>query len=367
MSTFVLMAGGTGGHLFPAMALAEELNRRGHQVHLATDERVENYGGDFPAREVHVIPAATPSTRHALKFISAGFVISYGILVGVMVMRRVRPDAVVAFGGYPSFPPFVAASLMRIPGLLHEQNAVLGRANRALGRFAKVLALHFADTRGVERFSGEVVITGNPVRDQVRRAAMIPYPEIEENGPLKLLVFGGSQGAGIFSDLVPPAIAGLPEALKGRLVISQQCRTEDMERVTSAYKEAHVSVELAPFFSDLPQRMAHSHLIVARSGASSIAELGVLGRPAILVPLPGSLDQDQRLNAEMMQAAGGGWMVEQDTLSPQSLGKRLEALLGDKELLIAAAQKARTIGRPDAVGRLADAAERLTQGKKDKE
>ncbi len=363
MSKFILMAGGTGGHLFPAMSLAQELIRRGHEVQLATDERVESYGGDFPATKVHVIPAATPSIRNPLKFVVAGFTIVGGILKALGVMLREKPDAVIAFGGYPSFPPFMAAALLRIPGVLHEQNAVLGRANRALLRFARALAVQFEQTRGAENFRIEMIVTGNPVRDQVRRLADINYPDPSGEGPLKLLVFGGSQGARAFSDLVPPAIASLSAELKGRLIVTQQCRAEDMERVTSAYAEARINVELATFFSDLPERMAASHLVIGRAGASTISELGVLGRPAILIPLPGSLDQDQRANASLMEEAGGGWLVDEDTLSPQSLGKRLADLLGDADALKSAASAAKTIGKSDAVERLADVAEWLANNK----
>jgi len=361
MSKFVLMAGGTGGHLFPAMALAQELVRAGHEVHLATDKRVASYGGNFPAKQVHIIGAATPSLRNPIKFAGASFTIIAGIISAFNMLGRVKPDCVVAFGGYPCFPPFVAASLRSIPGILHEQNAVLGRANRALARFAKVLATQFETTRGAEKFSLEKIVTGNPVRDQVREAANIPYPEISGDSALKLLIFGGSQGARAFSDLVPQAIAQLPDAVKKRLQVTQQCRPEDMERVTKAYAAAHVNVELASFFDDLPYRMAKAHLVVARAGASSIAELGVLGRPAILVPLPGSLDRDQHANAQIMERAGGGWLCLEDTLSPQSLGKRLEGLFADPERLKIAAANARKTGRPDAVQRLAKVAQRLAK------
>lgn len=359
MSVFILMAGGTGGHLFPAMALAEELNRRGHQVHLATDERVDAYGGDFPARQVHIIPAATPSLRNPIKFLGAGFTILGGIGAAWNAFRKLDADAAVAFGGYPSFPPFLATALMGVPGILHEQNAVLGRANRALARFADALALHFAETRYAERFRLEKVVTGNPVRDSVRAVANKDYPALTDVDPIELLVFGGSQGARAFSDLVPPAITDLPDALRSRLRVTQQCREEDLERVTAIYRSAKVNVELATFFSDLPQRMANAHLVIARSGASTIAELAVIGRPAILVPLPGSLDQDQRANAQVFEAAGGGWLMDQAELSPQNLGNRLAGLLADGEALKAAARAARTVGQADAVERLADLAERL--------
>ncbi len=359
MGIYVLMAGGTGGHLFPAMALAQELNRRGHEVHLATDERVKSYGGDFPAKKTHIIPAATPSLRNPVKFIGAGFTILRGVVVSFSMLGKVKPDAVIAFGGYPSFPPFLAASLRGIPGMLHEQNAVMGRANRALARFAKILALQFEHTKGTDGFGGAKIVTGNPVRDRVIEVAHIPYPSIGENSALKLLVFGGSQGARALSDLVPPAVAALPEDIKKRLLVTQQCRSEDLERVTAAYREARINVELSTFFDDLPTRMAQAHLVIARAGASSIAELGVLGRPAILVPLPGSLDQDQRANASIMESAGGGWLMDEATLSPQSLGKRLAGLLGDAQGLKTAAAKAKIVGRADAVERLADAAEAL--------
>ena len=357
------MAGGTGGHLFPAMALAQELARCGHEVHLATDKRVSSYGGSFPAKQTHIIAAATPSLSNPVKFAGASFTIVAGIISAYFMLGRVKPDCVVAFGGYPCFPPFVAASLRFIPGILHEQNAVLGRANRALARFAKVLATQFETTKGAEKFSLEKIVTGNPVRDQVIEAANIPYPEISGNAALKLLIFGGSQGARAFSDLLPPAIARLPVEMKQRLLVTQQCRPEDLERVARFYAAAHVNVELASFFADLPQRMARAHLVVARSGASTIAELGVLGRPAILVPLPGSLDQDQRANAQIMQHAGGGWLEPEDTLSPQSLGKRLENLFGDPGRLKIAAAHARKIGRPDAVQNLARVAQRLAKNR----
>ena len=360
MGTYILMAGGTGGHLFPAMSLAQELNRRGHIVHLATDERVENYGGNFPAKKTHIIPAATPSLRNPIKFVRGGFTILRGIFASLGMLGEVKPDGVVAFGGYPCFPPFLAASLKGVPGMLHEQNAVMGRANRALARFAKVLAMQFEQTSGIENFNLEKIVTGNPVRDQVIEASNTPYPALVSDGPINLLVFGGSQGARVFSDIVPPAIAHLPHELKKRLQVTQQCRHEDLERVTAAYHEARINVELSTFFADLPQRMAKSHLVIARAGASSIAELGVLGRPALLVPLPGSLDQDQRANALLMEQAGGGWLIDEATLSPHCLGKRLAELLGDSAALKQAAQNAKTVGRADAVARLADATEALS-------
>jgi UDP-N-acetylglucosamine--N-acetylmuramyl-(pentapeptide) pyrophosphoryl-undecaprenol N-acetylglucosamine transferase len=357
MSTFVLMAGGTGGHLFPAMALAQELRRRGHVIHLMTDERVASYGDNFPARETHIVPSATPSIRNPLRFVAAGFTILWGMTVARRALGRVRPDAVVGFGGYPTFPPFLAAKMRGIPGILHEANAVLGRANHALSRFADVLALSFVGTSRIEGLESRIVVTGNPVRDRVRDVASRPYPAAD--GVLRLLVFGGSQGARAFAELLPPAIALLPAEMRARLHLTQQCRPEDLDRVAESYRQSKVNVELASFFSDLPERMADSHLIVSRSGASTVAELCVIGRPAVLVPLPGSIDADQKNNALVMDRAGGGWIAEQASLTPEVLAGKLEALFADPAGLAKAAAAAKSLGRPDAVALLADLAEKL--------
>jgi UDP-N-acetylglucosamine--N-acetylmuramyl-(pentapeptide) pyrophosphoryl-undecaprenol N-acetylglucosamine transferase len=359
MKTFVLMAGGTGGHLFPAMALAQELSRRGHEIVLMTDHRVANYGADFPAEEIHVVPAATPSLRNPIKFVAAAFKIAGGVAVAFKKLGKIKPDAVIGFGGYPTFPPFVAARLRGVPGILHEQNAVLGRANRALARFADILALSFPATKFAASLTLEQRVTGNPVRDRVRAIAGAPYPALDEKGPIRLVIFGGSQGARAFADLVPPAIALLPEAIRHRLQVVQQCRAEDLDRVADSYRKAKVNVELAAFFNDLPERMARAHLVIGRSGASTVAELCVLGRPAILVPLPGSIDADQKNNAMVMEAAGAGWIAEQATLSPLSLGTRLTTLLTNPDALRQAASAALSLGQPLAVEKLADLAEML--------
>ncbi|MDP1730011.1 MAG: undecaprenyldiphospho-muramoylpentapeptide beta-N-acetylglucosaminyltransferase [Devosia sp.] len=359
MSMFVLMAGGTGGHLFPAMALAQELRRRGHVVQLMTDHRVGDYGKGFPAREIHIVPAATPSIRNPVKFLLAAFKIAWGTAVAWFKLREIKPDAVIGFGGYPTFPPFLAASLSGIPGILHEQNAVMGRANRALGRFARVLALSFERTARSEPFAGKSLVTGNPIRDRVKSVAPVPYPALTASDPVHLLIFGGSQGARAFADIIPPAIGELPQELRSRLRVTQQCRPEDLDRVAETYRQAKVNVELAAFFDDLPERMARSHLVISRSGASTVAELCVIGRPAILVPLPGSIDADQRNNALVMEAAGGGWIAEQVTLSPLSLGTRLASLLSEPEVLRRAAAAAKSLGQPQAVEKLAEIAEQL--------
>jgi UDP-N-acetylglucosamine--N-acetylmuramyl-(pentapeptide) pyrophosphoryl-undecaprenol N-acetylglucosamine transferase len=359
MKTFILMAGGTGGHLFPAMALAQELTRRGHVVDLMTDHRVESYGADFPARKIHIVPSATPSGGNPLGMATAGFTILRGIARAHGVLGKVRPDAVIGFGGYPTFPPFIAASLRGVPGILHEQNAVMGRANRALARFADMLAMSFPETRFANQNGLEKILTGNPVRDRVRAVAGRPYPLLDGAGPIRLVVTGGSQGARALSDVVPAAIALLPEPLRQRLRIVQQARAEDIDRVTESYRQSRTSVELATFISDLPERLAEAHLVIGRAGASTIAELTVIGRPGILIPLPGSLDNDQKFNALNLERNGGGWVADQASLSPQSLATRLEELLSDPAGLQRAAQAARAMGRPHAVEKLADLAELL--------
>jgi UDP-N-acetylglucosamine--N-acetylmuramyl-(pentapeptide) pyrophosphoryl-undecaprenol N-acetylglucosamine transferase len=359
MKKFMLLAGGTGGHLFPAMALAQELARRGHTVELMTDHRVESYGADFPASAIHIVPSATPSLSNPFKFVAGGFKILGGIAVAIGKLRQSKPDCVIGFGGYPTFPPFLAANFLGIPGILHEQNSVMGRANRALGRFADVLAMSFAQTRFADGLNLEKVVTGNPVRDRVRTVSSTPYPALSADSPIRIVIFGGSQGAKALSDIVPAAVALIPETLRHRLHIVQQCRAEDLDRVAEIYRRAKVNVELAAFFTDLPERIARGHLVIGRAGASTIAELTVLGRPAILVPLPGAIDADQKNNALVVDAAGGGWIAEQATLTPQSLATRLTSLLTDPATLTKAADAARSLGQPRAVEKLADVAEML--------
>jgi UDP-N-acetylglucosamine--N-acetylmuramyl-(pentapeptide) pyrophosphoryl-undecaprenol N-acetylglucosamine transferase len=357
MSLFVLMAGGTGGHLFPAMALAQELRRRGHDVRLMTDHRVSSYGDKFPATQTYIVPSATPSVRNPIKFAVAAAKLGWGTLVARRTLKSINPDAVIGFGGYPVFPPFLAASMLKIPGILHEQNAVMGRANRALAERAAIIALTFPETIKAESFKDKSQLVGNPLRDRVIAVVNTPYPSTDSE--LRLLVTGGSQGARIFADLVPPAIAELPADLRARLRVTQQARPEDLERVAEAYRQSKVNVELQSFFDDLPERIAKSHLIISRAGASTVTELTAIGRPALYVPLPGSLDADQRNNARHVEDAGGGWIVEQATVSPQSLGTRLASLFGDPATLKRAAAAAKSLGQPKAVAKLADLAEGL--------
>ena len=359
----MLAAGGTGGHLFPAQALAEELGRRGIAVELATDTRGDRYGTGFPARRVHQIASATLAGHSAGDVVNTGVTLARGVAAAFKLMGISRPAAVVGFGGYPSFPPVVAARMRGIPSALHEQNAVLGRANRLLARRVTAIATSFATVAMLDGdLAAKARFTGNPVRATVIDAAATPYPLPLRNGSLNLLVFGGSQGARFFSDSVPPALAALPFAERAQLSVTQQAREEDVERVRAAYAAARIRAEVAPFFIDLPRRMAASHLVIGRAGASSIAELAVIGRPSILVPLPHAVDNDQLLNARNLSAAGGAWLIEQANFTPQRLAAEISRLAGDPQALISAAAAARATGRPDAVQRLADLVQELMAG-----
>jgi UDP-N-acetylglucosamine--N-acetylmuramyl-(pentapeptide) pyrophosphoryl-undecaprenol N-acetylglucosamine transferase len=350
----MLAAGGTGGHLFPAFALAEELGRRGIPVELATDMRGDRYGSGFPARAVHSIHAATLSGRSPLALASTGITLARGVREAYALFGKERPSVVVGFGGYPSFPPLLAARMRRIPTLLHEQNAVLGRANKMLARRVDLIATSFEKVRFLEgELARKARLTGNPVRKAVIEAAGRPYAAPAPTGAFNLVVFGGSQGARFFSDVVPPALGLLPEGMRQRLKVVQQARAEDLERVSAAFRAAEIDANIAPFFQDLPDRMAAAHLVIGRAGASTVAELAVLGRPSILVPLPHALDNDQLRNATTLAESGGAWCIEQKDLGPERLAGEIGRLAGAPELLDRAAAAARSRGRPDAVARLA--------------
>ncbi|HRD75163.1 MAG TPA: undecaprenyldiphospho-muramoylpentapeptide beta-N-acetylglucosaminyltransferase [Hyphomicrobiaceae bacterium] len=358
----LLAAGGTAGHLFPAFALSEELGRRGHTIDLITDERGDRYGTGFPAREVHQVPAATPSGRSPVAAAKAAITLSRGIAAAYSLIGRLAPAAVIGFGGYPTVPPLLAARMRRIPTAIHEQNAVLGRANRMLSKRVSAIALSFEETKLIE---GTAVTrahyTGNPVRTTVIDWAQRAYRAAGAAERFDLLVFGGSQGARYFSDAVPPALALLPAGTRARLVVTQQCRPEDIDRVRAAYAASGVTADLASFFKDLPERMAASQLVIARAGASTIAELAVMGRPSILVPLPHALDNDQLQNARQLAGLGGAWCIEQKDLTPDRLAAEISRLMGEPSLLPAAAAAARSAGRADAVLRLADLVEEIMQ------
>jgi len=355
VSLVLLAAGGTGGHLFAAEALAEALSRRGIAVALATDHRAERYGKTFPARDIHVIASATVRGRNPLSLARTAAVLGIGTMQGLRLLARTRPSAVVGFGGYPTIPPVLAATLRKIPTVIHEQNAVIGRANRFLAPRVTAIATSFAGVLDrEEKLNAKATRTGNPVRPAVIAAAASPYIPPETTGPIRLVVFGGSQGARIMADIVPPAVERLARHLQARFAVVQQAREEDLARVMDIYARAKVAADVAPFFADLPARIASSHIVVARSGASTVAELAAIGRPAILVPLPHALDQDQSANAGVLERAGGAMRLRQDDFTPDRLAAEISALASAPQKLVAMAAAARSQGAIDAAERLAD-------------
>jgi UDP-N-acetylglucosamine--N-acetylmuramyl-(pentapeptide) pyrophosphoryl-undecaprenol N-acetylglucosamine transferase len=356
----MLAAGGTGGHLFPAFALAQELARRAIPVDLVTDTRTDHLGADFPVRAVYRVPSATLAARSPVAIAGTASILLRGVAAAFRLLGKVRPGVVVGFGGYPAFPPLVAAKLRRIPTALHEQNAVLGRANRMLARRVTAIATSFEPTKYLEGPAlARAHLTGNPVRDLVIDCSKQGYHPPVQEGPFSLLVFGGSQGARFFSDTLPPALALLPGEIRANLFVVQQCREEDLERVEAAYKEAGVRAHLATFFANLPEEMAKAHLVIGRAGASTVAELTVMGRPSILVPLPHSIDNDQLQNATRLAESGAAWCIEQKELTPERLAQALGRLLSSPAVLAEAAAAAKRQGRPNAVVRLADLVEEL--------
>jgi len=357
----LLCAGGTGGHLFPAHALATELTRRGFDVQLVSDERIESYVADFPASKRHKVPSATLSGRNPVKLAKALFALAKGYLAGRRLINEVKPDVVVGFGGYPTVPPMMAAATKGVPSMIHEANAVLGRANWLLSNKVKAVALGLPLAG---RMLVKTVYTGNPVRDAVLEAAQKAYQPSGPGDDFRLTVFGGSQGAQFFSAVVLKAVGLLADDLRARLHIVQQARADDEQAVRSAYDAMAVRAEVATFFDDMPARIADSHLVICRSGASTTAELAVIGRPAILVPYPYALDHDQAANAALLVENGGGWVKPQVDITPEWLAGELTRLMQDGAILAHVAAKARAQGRPDATRRLANAAEALADRRK---
>jgi len=354
---FLLAAGGTGGHMIPAHALAEELMRRGHVVALVTDARGAKIPGLFEGVDVHVLPAGRLGGG-VLGWIKAAKGIWQGRSAAKALIREFEPAAVVGFGGYPALPTLLAALSLKLPTALHEQNAVLGRVNRLLARWVDALATAYTQ---VDRLPPKIepVVVGNPVRAEVLALRDQPYPPLTEDGIFRLLVTGGSQGASILSTVVPDALGLLPIVLRQRLQVTQQCRPEDIETVRARYAELDIPADCATYLGDLPERLGWSHLFVGRSGASTIAELTTAGRPAILVPLPSAMDDHQTANAREMAATGGAASIPQSAFTPQRLAKQMQKMALEPGALENAAKRAKEAGYPDATRDLADLVIRL--------
>lgn len=354
---FVLAAGGTGGHLFPAEALAGELAGCGGQVHLLTDLRADAFAagisGGGAGIEVHRVRAGrlAGGPVHAAYGLAG---LAAGILQARRLLRRLAPQCVIGFGGYPSVPTMLAAGSLGLATVIHEQNAVLGRANRLLASRVRRIATGFAATAGLRPADrARAVHTGNPVRPAILAIGERGYAPPQPGGPVELLILGGSQGARIMSEIVPPALAALPAQLRAALRVSQQARPEDLAAVARTYAETGIAAQIQSFFADVPQRLARAHLAICRAGASTVAELGAVGRPALLIPYPFATDDHQTANARAFTEAGGGWAVAQADLRPETLAARLQHLLDDGPALSAAAQRAAAFGRRDAARQLA--------------
>ncbi|TQV70832.1 undecaprenyldiphospho-muramoylpentapeptide beta-N-acetylglucosaminyltransferase [Denitrobaculum tricleocarpae] len=351
----ILAAGGTGGHLFPAEALAQELLARDIEVLLVTDQRGGGFGNKLPNVKTLRIAAAGIAGGGVLRKVKGVIQLGIGYLQARKILKAQRPDAVVGFGGYPSVPTVLAAAHLGQPVILHEQNAVLGRANRLLARRANAIATSFEKVDAISKSDlNKVVRTGNPVRAAIAAVGAETYESPEGSDVFRLLVIGGSQGAKVFNELVPGAVALLPESLRARLAVMQQVPGGEIERVTQEYDDSGVKHELAAFFSDMPERLKSAHLIICRSGASTVCELAAAGRPAILVPYPYAIDNHQTANAQALTSAGGGWLMPQGTLTAESLAQRLRCLLSTPALLKQASQGAASCAENNAAGRLAD-------------
>ena len=348
----VLATGGTGGHVFPAEALAGELETRGVAFALVTDSRGRQWQGALAHRPIHYIHSASPSgslQQRLMALLSLGL----GLVDAWRALGRIDPSVVVGFGGYASAPTMLAARLRRLPAMLHEQNAVLGKANRlVLGGVARV-GTSFAETRGLEN-DQRARLVGNPVREPVRMLRASPYRAPTADRVVDVLVFAGSQGAASFSQVIPAAVLSLPPGLRSRLRLVQQCRAEDLDRVRKAYQKAGIVAELAPFFADLPQRLAAAHLVIGRAGSSTMAELATIGRPSILVPYPYAADDHQMANARAFEKTGACIVIPHASFTAEALAGHLVALLDAPQRLADMAAAAHAAGRPDAAARLAD-------------
>lgn len=358
----VISAGGTGGHMFPAEALALDLINRGYHVTLITDKRGAKYKDFANGIPVHVIQAAG---LHSGVISKVKTVLSLGIgyLQASKLLKKIKPNVVVGFGGYPAFPAVYAATKKKIPTIIHEQNAILGRANAFLAPKVDRIAIAWPQIDGIENADiMRSVVTGNPVRPDISALYAKPYPNLEQDGLLKILVMGGSMGARIFSQVLPEMVAMLPAAQQSRLLIVQQCRKEDIEDVQKAYVESNIQFELKTFFDDVPSQLEKCHLFIGRSGASTVSEVATAGRPAIFVPYPHHADQQQKRNANAVFDAGGAWVMTEEGFTANALLARIETFLQNPEALFNAAENARSCGKPDAARKLGNLVTALASG-----
>jgi UDP-N-acetylglucosamine--N-acetylmuramyl-(pentapeptide) pyrophosphoryl-undecaprenol N-acetylglucosamine transferase len=356
----VIAAGGTGGHVFPAIALARGLMREGQPTIFVTDQRGGSFGAEFADVPYHTVRAGALADRGLLGTVRGLAELVLGVFQARALLRRLTPTLAVGFGGYAAVPPLLAAWSLGIPTLVHEANAVLGRANRLLAPRAKAIATAFPETVNVRhRDEARLIQVGNPVRETFVGLRDRPYTPPSADGPIDLLAVGGSQGARVLGTVLPIALATLPDRLRARLRLVQQCREEDLTAAQTAYREAGIDARLAPFIDDVADRLAAAHLVIARAGASTVAELTAVGRPSILIPYPHATDNHQEANANALAAAGAAWVMTEREMTPASLGGLIADRLADASELTGAAAHARAFGRPDAVERLVTVARDL--------
>lgn len=361
----VVAAGGTGGHLFPAQALADALIARGWRIVLASDERVAAFAESFPAEERIGLSARTYKPGDPVTMALAGLAIVRGVMQARTAFSRLNPDVVVGFGGYPSVPGLLAGITQGRATVIHEQNAVMGRANRKLASHVTRVACAFPMLqKAPPKVAAEAVVVGNPVRPDIRALADLSYAPPEAGGPIRILITGGSQGARLLSELMPEAIRKLPDELRQRLKVQQQTRAESMDAARRVYADAMVEAEIAPFFRDMASRLREAHLVVGRSGAGTVCEFAIAGKPAILVPLAIALDDDQGQNAKVMAEAGGAEVARENQLTVESMARALTTLLSNPDRLARMAAGARSIAKPDAAERLADVVEETARSKR---
>lgn len=358
----LISAGGTGGHMFPAEALARDLIGRGYRVALATDVRGKQYEPFADGVPTYVLKSGAMKSG-VLGKIKAALSLGVGYLQARQLIDKLKPAVVIGFGGYPSFPAVYAAQKKSIPTIIHEQNAILGKANAYLAPKADRIALSWNNVESIDESDAvRSVVTGNPVRPDISALYNKPYPALEQDGPLKILVLGGSQGAKVFGEVLPDMVKQLSSDHKARLDIVQQCIQEDIEQVREQYVEAGVKVELATFFDNVAERLENCHLVIARSGAGTVCEVTTAGRPAIFVPYPWHKDQQQKRNADAVFDAGGAWVMTQDGFTVEALLARIETFLQNPESLFNAAENARSCGKPDAARKLGNLVTALASG-----
>ena len=360
-SPIVLAAGGTGGHMFPAEALAKVLLKRGHSLVWITDERGSARTGLLSELPTHIISARGLMGSGTLGRLTGALSLGVGVFQARRMLKDLNPAAVIGFGGYAAAPTMMAATHLKLPTALHEQNGVIGRANKLFAKRVDKVCMSFAATRNVPE-GVTTIHTGMPVRSAFGAVRAKPYVTPNEGGNIRIVVMGGSQGAAVFSQLIPCALKRLPEALRKKIIIDQQCRSELIDQTRRAFSNCGVQARLQPFFDDVASLIAGAHLVIARSGSSTVSEISFSGRPGIFVPYPYAADNHQTDNAEALAAAGGGWCYQQNSLTPDILAEQMEALLSDPEALTAAAANAKAFAIPDAADRLADVVEGLVKG-----